>query len=363
LYQDDTAVVDSLDHFVNVLLEVVRSSLLEMLVDQDIDGILGGGTEPLTHAAMVRKCVVAANLRMFGKFAGHACAIQRTTREFENESLHGALLYAKSDTKAEARYPRIWFRGPKGKPAELACRCSPPWSKQPSCPKTSPPGTMNEMIVTIDGPAGAGKSTVARALARRLGYCYLDTGAMYRAVALAGLQAGVDWSRPEQMVSLVSDLDLLISHGRILLHGEDVTEAVRTQAVTSVTRFAANHPDVRARLVLLQQSMAAGHNVVTEGRDQGTVVFPQAACKIFLTATPEERARRRLRDIEQHGESATLSEILAAQECRDHEDANREVGPLLKAGDAVEVITDGMTQDQVVDRLEELVRSRMPANR
>ncbi len=139
-----------------------------------------------------------------------------------------------------------------------------------------------------------------------------------------------------------------------------MTDAVRTQAVTSVTRYAANHPQVRARLVHLQRAVAAGRDIVTEGRDQGTVVFPQAECKIFLTASPEERARRRQRDLQQRGESATLEQILAAQERRDREDATREVGPLLRAEDAVEVLTDGLTQDQVVDRLEELVRSRMP---
>ena len=218
---------------------------------------------------------------------------------------------------------------------------------------------MHGMIVTIDGPAGAGKSTVARALARRLGYRYLDTGAMYRAVALAGLQAGVDWKRPEQLAELAASLDLRVSAARIYLQGEDVTEAVRSQAVTSVTRYAANHPQVRAHLVQLQQAVAAGQDIVTEGRDQGTVVFPLAECKIFLTAGPEERARRRQRDLHERGEPATLEEILAAQERRDSEDASREVGPLLRAEDAVEVLTDGLTQDQVVDRLEELVRQRM----
>ncbi len=218
---------------------------------------------------------------------------------------------------------------------------------------------MNGMIVTIDGPAGAGKSTVARALARRLGYCYLDTGAMYRAVALAGLRTGVDWNRPEQLAELAPSLDLRVSGERVYLRGADVTDAVRTQAVTSVTRHAANHPQVRAHLVLLQRAAAAGRDIVTEGRDQGTVVFPQAECKIFLTASPEERARRRQRDLHARGESATLQQILAAQQQRDSEDAAREVGPLRRAEDAVEVLTDGLTQDQVVDRLEELVRQRM----
>ncbi len=218
---------------------------------------------------------------------------------------------------------------------------------------------MHTMIVTIDGPAGAGKSTVARALARRLGYCYLDTGAMYRAVAFAGLQAGIDWNLPERLADLARTLDLRVSGGRIYLQDEDVTDAVRSQAVTSVTRYAANHPQVREHLVHLQRAVAAGQDMVTEGRDQGTVVFPQAECKIFLTASPAERARRRQRDLQQRGETATLAQILAAQQRRDQEDATREVGSLRRAEDAVEVPTDGLTQEQVVDRLEELVRSRM----
>jgi cytidylate kinase len=182
---------------------------------------------------------------------------------------------------------------------------------------------------------------------------------MYRAVALAGLQAGVDWNRPEQLAELAPTLDLRISGGRIYLQGADVTDTVRTQAVTSVTRFAANHPQVRAHMVNLQRGMARGQDLVTEGRDQGTVVFPQAECKIFLTASPEERARRRQRDMQSRGESATLQQILDAQQRRDREDASREVGPLCRAEDAIEVSTDGLTQEQVVDQLEALVRSRM----
>lgn len=219
---------------------------------------------------------------------------------------------------------------------------------------------MNGMIVTIDGPAGAGKSTVARALARRLGFCHLDTGAMYRAVALAGLQAGVDWTRPAALAELAATLDIRVSGGRTYLQGVDVTDSVRTQEVTSATRYAANNPQVRAHLVRLQQAVAAGNDIVTEGRDQGTVVFPQAECKIFLTASPEERARRRQLDLQQRGEAGTLEEILTAQQRRDHEDATREVGPLLRAEDAVEVLTDGLTEEQVVASLEELVRNRTP---
>ena len=207
------------------------------------------------------------------------------------------------------------------------------------------------MIITIDGPAGAGKSTVARALARRLGFRYLDTGAMYRAVALAGLRGGVDWSRPDELAGLARRLDLRLCGERIYLEGEDVTEAVRSSEVTAVTRYAADNPQVRAHLVRLQRAAAAGADIVTEGRDQGTAVFPDAACKIFLTAGAAERARRRLADLRLQGESATLAEVLAAQQRRDREDAARPVGPLLRAADAVELASDGLSVDEVVERI------------
>ncbi|MGA2618352.1 MAG: (d)CMP kinase [Thermoguttaceae bacterium] len=215
------------------------------------------------------------------------------------------------------------------------------------------------MVITIDGPAGAGKSTVARALALRLGFCYLDTGAMYRAVALAGVRQGIDWQRPEQLARLAAGLEIRMDGPRILLDGEDVTDAVRSSDVTAVTRHAADNPQVRERLVALQRAAAAGRNIVTEGRDQGTVAFPDAACKIFLTAGSEERARRRLHDLQARGESASLEEVLAAQARRDREDASRPVGPLVPAADAVEVRTDGLTPQEVVERLESLARARL----
>lgn len=214
------------------------------------------------------------------------------------------------------------------------------------------------MIVTIDGPAGAGKSTVAQALARRLGFRYLDTGAMYRAVALAGLRRHLDWSQPDQLALLTPQLDIRVTDQRITLDGEDVTEAVRTLQVTAVTRYAADNPRVREHLVVLQRAVAAGQDIVTEGRDQGTVVFPDAACKIFLTASAEERARRRLRDLDAQGEVITLERVLAAQQRRDREDVSRPVGALFPAADAIEVCTDGLTLQQVVDQLEALVRAR-----
>jgi len=218
------------------------------------------------------------------------------------------------------------------------------------------------MIITIDGPAGAGKSSVARTLARRLGFRLLDTGAMYRAVALAGMRRGLDWSVPEELARLAQGLQFKLAGERLLVDGEDVTEAVRTTAVTAVTHYAAGNPQVRQHLVEQQQILAGQDNVVTEGRDGGTVAFPHAECKIFLTASPQERARRRLRDLESQGEPVALEQVLAAQERRDRQDASRPVGPLVSAADAIEVCTDGMTLDQVVDRLEELARRKMSNN-
>ena len=214
------------------------------------------------------------------------------------------------------------------------------------------------MIITIDGPAGAGKSTVARALARRLGFRFLDTGAMYRAVALAGLRRGVDWNRPEELAGLARRIDLRVEGERIFLEGDDVTEVVRSSEVTSVTHYAADNPQVREHLVRLQRTLAAGEDLVTEGRDQGTVAFPDAQCKIFLTASAEQRARRRLEDLRLQGESATLEEVLAAQDRRDRRDASRSVGPLVAAADAVVVCTDQMRFEQVVEHLQRIVEQK-----
>jgi len=214
------------------------------------------------------------------------------------------------------------------------------------------------MIITIDGPAGAGKSSVARALARRLGFAFLDTGAMYRVVALAGKRKGLDWDQPDDLAELARRIDLNVEDDRIYLDGEDVSEEIRTSAVTAVTRYAADNPQVRRRLVDLQRAAAAGKNIVTEGRDQGTVAFPNAECKIFLTASPEERARRRLSDLTAKGEPVTIEQVLAAQARRDEEDSSRAMGPLLPALDAIEFSTDGLTLDQVVEKLENIVRQR-----
>lgn len=214
------------------------------------------------------------------------------------------------------------------------------------------------MIVTIDGPAGAGKSSVARELARRLEFRFLDTGAMYRAVALAALRRSVPWNDAARLAELAAEVNIELTDGRVLLDGQDVSDAIRTTAVTSTIHHVADNLAVRRRLVELQRRVAEGSNIVTEGRDQGTVVFPDAACKIFLTASPEERARRRAADLQQRGEDVSLAEVLAEQTQRDFRDTSREYGRLVPAPDAVEVLTDGLSPEQVVARLEQIVREK-----
>jgi cytidylate kinase len=214
------------------------------------------------------------------------------------------------------------------------------------------------MIVTIDGPAGAGKSTVARMVAEQLGYLFLDTGAMYRCVALLAHENETAWENEDAIGELGRTLEYSAYHDKVFIAEEDVTQAIRSAEVTAAVYRAADNVQVREALVKLQRQLASDNNVVTEGRDQGTLAFPDAQCKIYLSASPAERAQRRVDQLNANGGSVTLDEILEQQTVRDEQDEARELGGLQAADDALFVITDGMNIMEVVEHIERLVRMR-----
>ncbi len=216
------------------------------------------------------------------------------------------------------------------------------------------------MIVTIDGPAGAGKSSIARLAATRLGFAFLDTGAMYRCVTYAALRSDCRFEDADRLLQVAEDCQIDFVDGQVLLNGEDVSEAIRTPEVTRQIRFAADHPQIRARLNVQQRRIASGQDIVTEGRDQGSEVFPDAECKIFLTASPEVRAQRRQQQLAAAGKQVPLADVLADQNRRDLEDRLREVGRLRPAEDAVVVNTDGMQPDEVLEQVLQIVRQTCP---
>ena len=220
-------------------------------------------------------------------------------------------------------------------------------------------------LVAIDGPAGAGKSTVTRAFADRLGLTYLDTGAMYRSVTWLVQQNGIDPADATGIEQLLTALDLCLpplSNGiqKILVNGEDVSDVIRSPEVTAAVSTVAAHPCVRRALTSQQKLMGVKGGLVAEGRDIGTAVFPDADLKVFLTATVEERARRRAADLKQRGFPVPQMQALEAQIAeRDRLDSTREEAPLVMAEDAVELITDGMTIDSVITALVNEFRSRV----
>lgn len=223
---------------------------------------------------------------------------------------------------------------------------------------------MQERSIAIDGPAGAGKSTLARALARELGYLYVDTGAIYRTVALRAREAGADPSDPEQVAPLLEDLDLRMDYGgdgvqRMYLSGRDVTETIRKNEISALASQVAALPAVREFLLDFQRKQAREHDVVMDGRDIGTVVLPQAGVKIFLTAAPEARARRRTAELLQRGQDADFDEILREIRQRDEQDENRPVAPLRQAEDAALLDTTNLDLKGSLEALLTLVRERL----
>lgn len=223
-------------------------------------------------------------------------------------------------------------------------------------------------MIALDGPAGTGKSSVSRGLARTLGLRYLNTGAMYRIVTLAVLRAGVDVTDAQRVADIAADVDLAVGYDpdedRAFLAGEDVSFEIRGDEVTGAVSAVSAVPVVRARLVQLQRELAAGDGgVVVEGRDIGTVVLPDADVKIFLTASAEVRAQRRHAQNIANGIEDSYEAVLADVKRRDHLDSTRAVSPLRAAQDAVIVDTSDMNEAQVIDHLQELVQQRAGAHR
>jgi cytidylate kinase len=217
------------------------------------------------------------------------------------------------------------------------------------------------MIVTIDGPSGVGKSTVTKALAARLGFEYLDTGATFRAVALAMIRRGIDLDDHAAVGAALASLHVELPPGRVLLNGEDVSTAIRTPEVSQGASKVAVIASVRRFLAAEQRTAAAGRDVVCEGRDQGTIVFPDAACKFFLTGDPRVRAERRAAELAAKGQIVTVEEVLADQDERDRRDAERALAPMQPAPDAVIVDTTHLTTEEVIAKLEQTVRSCLTA--
>lgn len=216
--------------------------------------------------------------------------------------------------------------------------------------------------VAIDGPAGAGKSTAARAAAKRLGFVYVDTGAMYRAVGCHMRALGISVEETERVEQALEGLEVAIRFAdgeqRVLVNGEDVTGSIRTpDASRAASEFSAL-PCVRRFLFDLQQDLAKKNSVIMDGRDIGTVVLPWAQVKIFLTASPEERARRRFEELKAKGEEVAYDEILSDMKERDYQDSHREIAPLRPASDAVLLDSTGLTLDEVVERIAALVEAK-----
>lgn len=214
-------------------------------------------------------------------------------------------------------------------------------------------------IITIDGPSGSGKSTISRLVAARLGYTFLDTGAMYRAVGYTARQHGISLDDQNALAALLDamDLQLVPADGdtRVFVDGEEISQAIRTAEMGLVASRVSAQPVVRQRLTAMQQRLGEAGRVVAEGRDTGTVVFPDARHKFFLDAAPEERARRRCRQLREKGMAADEREILAQIRRRDEEDSRRSLAPMKAAADALILDTSTLTIEQVVHRMLEKV--------
>lgn len=222
---------------------------------------------------------------------------------------------------------------------------------------------MKQNVIAIDGPAGAGKSTVARGVAQQLGFTYVDTGAMYRAVTSRTLDMGLDPTDAEAIGAMAARIDVRFAREgetlRVLADGQDVTEQIRTPAVTAAVAQVSQIPAVRQAMVRLQRELAAAGKAVLDGRDIGTVVTPDACCKIFLTASAQERARRRWLELCAKGYEPDPNQLRRDMEERDKQDSERELAPLVQAPDAIAIDTTGLTIEAVVGRIAAIYQDRM----
>ena len=216
-------------------------------------------------------------------------------------------------------------------------------------------------VVAIDGPAGTGKTTVARCVAVRLGFAFLDSGAMYRAATWRVINSGISLDDTEAIIRSTHAMQLCMRGGNVFVDGRDVTSAIRTPEVTRTIRALDGIPEVRARLGALQREIGTSQPTVAEGRDMGTVVFPDAVCKIYLDADLEERARRRAKELVRQGAPGTVDDVKADIRARDENDRNREEAPLRAAENAHRIDTTGMTFEEVVERVVTLAQDALGA--
>jgi len=214
------------------------------------------------------------------------------------------------------------------------------------------------MIITIDGPAGAGKSTAAKLLAKKINFQFLDTGAMYRAVALAALNSGAPLLNESTLQQILHSISIRLDENKVILNGVDVSNQIRSKETTELAGEIATSKVVRTRLVELQRIAAFEKNMVCEGRDQGTTVFPDAFCKFFLTARPEMRAQRRFIELKEKGINTTLQEILDAIITRDLRDETRKISPLAPAHDALVLDTSDMNMSKVIEIMHQEIQRR-----
>jgi len=223
----------------------------------------------------------------------------------------------------------------------------------------------NGVIVAIDGPSGAGKSSLTKLLAQRLGYIHIDTGAMFRSVALMAKRAGIACEDEAALAELCLGLSITFSRDgesyRVLVNGEDVSSAIRSEEIGLLTSCISARKPVRDALLAMQRKMGEAGGVILEGRDIGTVVFPDAEVKFFLSASAEERGRRRFLELAARGEEATLEETIAKVVCRDQQDEGREHAPLKKAEDAISIDSTALSIEEVLEIMERTVRNKLQA--